>query len=199
VNDSAQGNPLEGLTTHAPEWWEAVYRAWAKHAYLGAMAAYRNKKRAADASDVEDVVQEVFAELMKTKGIDDQTTSIPGVLYTRAHRRAIDRLRRSSWISDVDPPDRPDSQDAYEAVDEEDERIRLGGVVWDNLPSLDPRERQVWRRVFQDGASHNQVAAELGISRVRVTQIVRAMLPKLIRGSGYEIRVRRPGGGTQDG
>ncbi len=82
MNDNAQGNPLEGLTTHSPQWWEAVYRAWAKHAYMGAMVAYRNKSRAADACDVEDVVQEVFAELMDTKGIDDQTTSIPGALYT---------------------------------------------------------------------------------------------------------------------
>ncbi len=166
MNDNAQGNPLQGLTTHSPQWWEAVYRAWAKHAYMGAMVAYRNKSRAADACDVEDVVQEVFAELMDTKGIDDQTTSIPGALYTRAYRRAIDRLRRGSRISDVDLPDRPDPQDTFEAVDEEDERVRLGGVVWDNLPRLDPRERQIWRRVFQDGATHNQVAAELGISRV---------------------------------
>lgn len=186
MNDNAQANPLLGLTTHSPEWWEAVYRAWAKHAYMGAMTAYRNKCRAADASDVEDVVQEVFTELMETKGIDDQTVSIPGALYTRAHHRAIDRLRRGSRISDADPPDRPDPEDAFETVDEEDERIYLGGVVWDNLPHLEPRERQIWRRVFQDGATHSQVAAELGISRVRVTQIVRAMLPKLTRGSGYE-------------
>lgn len=186
MNTNAQGNPLQGLTTHSPEWWGAVYRTWAKHAYLGALAAYRNKSRVADASDVEDVVQYVFTDLMETKGIDDQTTSIPGALYTRAHHRAIDRLRRGSRISDGDLPDRPDPADDFEAVDEEDERIYLGGVVCDNLPSLVPRERQIWRRVFQDGATHSQVAAELGISRVRVTQIVQAMLPKLIRGSGYE-------------
>ncbi len=84
-------------------------------------------------------------------------------------------------------------------MDEEDERVRLGGVVWDNLPRLDLRERQIWRRVFQDGATHNQVAAELGISRVRVTQIIGTMLPRLIRGSGYEWGIRRPRGGTEDG
>jgi RNA polymerase sigma factor (sigma-70 family) len=186
VDIDPEASPLHGLTTHSPQWWGAVYEAWAQHAYGGALAAYRSKSRVADASDVEDVVADVFVKFMETKGIDDETTSIPGVLYKAAYRRAIDRLRRDSQTTGSEPPDAPDQADPFEAVDDVDERIHLGGIVWDNLYRLDPRERQILRRCFQDGATHQQVAVELGISRVRVTQIIGKMIPKLIPGSADE-------------
>jgi RNA polymerase sigma factor (sigma-70 family) len=176
-------NPLDGLIQHSDAWWTAVYKHYACAAYNGALSVYPNKAAVKDAADVQDVVQGVFEELIDKKGIDNTTKSIGAVLYRAARNRALDRVKRQRHTADGEVEDRPATETGFDEVEDDDERVRVGGIAWDNLHRLNDRERRVWAALGRK-EPHEQIAIREGISRARVSQLSKDIPRKLLRGSG---------------
>lgn len=176
-------DPLQGLTTHSDEWWEAVYRAYGRAAYLGAQSVLRRAGQLFDAAEIEDLVQTTYLEIFESKGIDDSTKSIPAVFYRRAQQRALDRVKRQGRTADGELSDVPEIDDGFDDVDLHDMLQRAGAIAWDNQHKLSPREQRVWS-ALRRGEPHHQIASREGISRVRVTQMSTEIPKKVLRGHG---------------
>src|SRR4051794_2109613 len=120
----------------------------------------------------EDVVQEVFVKAHTALRADDREMHLRAWLFKLVRNRALDELRRagngaghpSVPIDDaLDAPAWPASAtggDPFEVV------TRRGAVrtMLEDIATLPERQREVLLRREVDGASHEQVAADLGIT-----------------------------------
>ena len=170
------------IEVHTREWWEAVYRRHGRAAHLAVRVVFGREKQLRDARDVEDVVSEIFLELQEKKGIDNDTVNMGAVICDRAKKRAMDRIRRGRRISDAEPEDIGASDDGYDDVDDADEAQRVGAHAWDNWHRLNPKERKVWG-LASNGAPQKEIAAEVGLSEGRISQMLKNEIPgKLLKG-----------------
>ncbi|WP_127794360.1 sigma-70 family RNA polymerase sigma factor [Agromyces sp. LHK192] len=99
--------------------------------------------------------------------------------------KAYDRIRAAEVrhfgrTLDMDHDDHAElGDDAITDTDEKLDGARAGAHVWDSMAVLDERERQVIREVIQNQRPQGEVGDELGVSRPRVNQILKAALQKL--------------------
>jgi RNA polymerase sigma factor (sigma-70 family) len=169
------------LAVHTPEWWDAVYRRYASVAYRAVLAEFGRLNQLRDARDVEDVVHEVFLELQESKGIDNNTANMAAVIYGRARQRAIDRVRRGRRVGDAEFPDSGACEGGYDEVDDADEAERVGAHAWDNLHRLSEKERKVWGLAARH-VPQKEIAAEVGLSEGRISQMLKEIPKKLLEG-----------------
>ena len=138
-------DPLAGLTVHSRPWWAAVYKIWGTSLQEGVLAVYKSRSRMIDGATFDDVVEEAFLEVMDAKLIDGSTGNIGGFLRTVGRRRALDRVKRDARVAAGEVPEAgsvdTDLEDAEDAI----LRKQIGGIAWDNLHRLRPREMRVWR------------------------------------------------------
>ena len=184
-------NPLDRHTEHSKEWWGAVYEMHSKAAYGGAIAAYRTDRVSYDAADVEDVVQEVFTTLQKTRAVTNRTGNIGGYIRRCAYNEAIDRTRRQRKIADP-APDELTSNDwadtglhdeRLDRVEDLDELRRQAATARANVGQLTNQERRV-ARMLRQGLSREQIAFNERVSKTRVTHIKNSIKRKLQVGYG---------------
>ncbi len=106
-------------------------------------------------------------------------------MVATAKRRALDlldsaRVRHDGGELSEDQTERLASgevlaEDVASAVDNQ----RAGGLLWDALGDLDPRDRQIlWGRFVQE-RSLRDLAAEFGVSEGRISQITKTALTTL--------------------
>lgn len=105
-------------------------------------------------------------------------------LVSAAKRRALDRLgsaavRRAGSALPSTIDDVADDVDIEQDVVEYIERARRAGIAWDSLSLLDDRTRKaVWEYIALE-RPRAEVAAELGVSPSRVSQMVKQALALL--------------------
>lgn len=159
--------------------WAALY---AKHKDAMRKVAARVLREVGLADQAEDAVADAIASLIQSPPLDE-VKNWEAFMVTAAKRKALDRLRSAavqhagpelSELSEV-----PSNDDFTVEVAEEIDRQRLGARVWDAKAVLDPRERRILEEHIERGRSQADVAAEFGISRPRVSQIVGMALDKL--------------------
>lgn len=131
-----------------------------------------------------DVVQDAIVSLIESPPQEEIRDWLPFLIRV-VKNKAYDRIRaagvrhfgRSFDIETDDYSDDVDSsfEDAEDHIDAE----RVGAELWDALAKLDTRERHTVREVVQNGKTQAVVAAELGITRGRVSQILNQSLSKL--------------------
>jgi RNA polymerase sigma-70 factor (ECF subfamily) len=132
----------------------------------------------------EDVVLEAILSVMKSSPTDE-ILNWEAFLVRVVKNKAYDRIRAADVghfgrALDMDYDDHADpGKDAIADTDEKLDGARAGAHVWDSMAVLDERERQVIREVIQNQRPQGEVAAELGLSRPRVNQILKAALQKL--------------------
>lgn len=158
-----------------PPDWAALYQ---KHRDAMYRVAARVLREAGRAGEAEDVVAAAMESLMKSPPRD--VRSWEAVLVTAAKRRALDILgsatvRHASSTDDsrVDEPAVGElADDVAEAVD----RRRAAAAAWDKLALLDARHRKVvWEYVALE-RPRQDVAAELGVTPGRVSQMAKEAL-----------------------
>jgi DNA-directed RNA polymerase specialized sigma24 family protein len=177
----------QSLPLHSTEWWAAIYELHATAAWRGAMSVFNgDDHQLRDSRDVQDVVHEVFLEMMETNEIDNNTTNVAGALYKRARLRAFDRTKRGRRTELGDPEDQGERDDGFDDVDDADLAERIGGHAWDNRHLLNPTERKVWSLAQNPDLSQAEIAALAGISEGHLSTVLNKDIPrKLLRGFRY--------------
>lgn len=128
-----------------------------------------------------DAVQEAMVSLM-TSPLDD-VRNWEAVMVATAKWRALDRLD-SAVVRHAGPElseehDRADGGDVSEEVAESLDRKWVRALVWNNLAARDDRHRKVaWEYVALE-RPRAEVAAELGVTPARVSQMAKRVLEQL--------------------
>lgn len=133
-------------------------------------------------SEKEDVVSDAIMSIMASP--PQNVRNWEAFLITAVKRKALDRIRSAevrhsgSELADT-AHDRADGSDLEEEVVEAIDRRKRAGAVWDCLSILDARHRKaVWETAALE-RPRSQVAAELGVSPARVSQMVTRALALL--------------------
>ena len=132
------------------------------------------RKRVANEADVEDILQDVFSELVEAYGLVQSVEHISGWLYAVARNRITDlfRKRKTETLGDAPAGDRDDEErlglDQFlpspEAGPDMDyARAVLLDEMEAALGELPPEQQDVFIAHEIEGKSFKQLAAETGI------------------------------------
>lgn len=162
-----------------PPDWAALYEAHKNSMHRVAKTILRGSGLIDQA---EDAVQEAMRSLMRSP--PQNVERWEAVMVSATKRKAIDLLR-SAPVRHAGPEvkDQHYRDETYpdlsDDVSEELDRQRAAADVRDRLKMLPDRDREVvWRRAALE-ESREQVAADLGVSPGRVSQITKAALKQL--------------------
>lgn len=168
-----------------PPDWAALYQKHRDSMYRVAATVLRE---AGLADHAEDAVQEAMVSLMASPPAEVRNWQ--AVMVSAARRRAVDRLR-SAAVRHAGPELGPEhdagdgddiSQDVADAVD----RQRNAARVWDKLALLDERHRKVaWEYVALE-RPRGEIAAELGVTPARVSQMAARAMEILLEAMSQE-------------
>lgn len=152
--------------------WAALYSA---HREAMHRVAARVLREAGLADQANDAVHGAMVSLMSSPPKDVRNWE--AVMVTAAKRRALDQVK-SAAVRHAGPElrqehDRAEEIDIAEGVAELVDRQREAGAAWDSLSALDQRHRKaVWDCVALE-RPRAEVAAELGVTPGRVSQMVK--------------------------
>jgi RNA polymerase sigma-70 factor (ECF subfamily) len=143
--------------------------------------AARTLRGAGREAEAEDVVMTAMESLMKKppRGV----RSWEAMMVKATTLRALDLLK-SAEVKHASAAELLDRDGATPEVLEDDvveavDRQRDAAAAWDKLAILDDRHRQVAWEYIAKGRSRDEVAAELGVSPARVSQMATKALKEL--------------------
>jgi RNA polymerase sigma-70 factor (ECF subfamily) len=132
-------------------------------------------REAGRSSEAGDAVSDAMVSIMASP--PRNVRNWEAFLVTAARRKALDRIR-SAEVRHAGPElveathERPDDVDIAQDVAADLDRKQRAGVAWDCLSILDDRHRKaVWEFVALE-RPRSEVAAELGVSPARVSQMM---------------------------
>jgi RNA polymerase sigma factor (sigma-70 family) len=133
-----------------------------------------------DASEAEDVVQDVFLTLWRKPGcFDPQRSTGRAWLLTVVRNRSMDHLRRRFPREDVTDlaerladPQTPDVLEELEVAAQSD-------LLWGLVDGLPPCQADLIRRAFACGQTHHEIADQTGLPLGTVKSRIRLGLEKL--------------------
>lgn len=166
------------MTEVPPPDWAALYQ---KHRDAMYRVAARTLRGAGREAEAEDVVMAAMESLMKKppRGVKNWEA----MMVKATTLRALDLLK-SAAVKHASGAELADHDGASPGVLEEDvveavDRQRDAAAAWDKLATLDDRHRQVaWEYVAKE-RPRDEVAAELGVSPARVSQMATKALKQL--------------------
>jgi RNA polymerase sigma-70 factor (ECF subfamily) len=143
--------------------------------------AARTLREAGRAAHAEDVVMAAMESLMRKP--PSGVKNWEALLVHTTKMRALDLLK-SAAVKHASAIDLTDADGASYASIEDDviegvDRHRAAMAAWDKLSILDVRHRQVAWEYVAKGRSRDDVAAELGVTPARVSQMAKAALRQL--------------------
>jgi RNA polymerase sigma-19 factor, ECF subfamily len=148
---------LEGLAAGDHAAFESLFREY--HAPLCAFA-----DRVVAAPDVaEEIVQDVFASLWRTRSTLRIRTSLRAYLYTAVRNRALNHARRSGTESVLDAAVSMDASAGAEP-DALVQAAETAEIVASAIASLPPRCREVITLRWVHGLSHAEIAEIMSVS-----------------------------------
>jgi len=132
------------------------------------------RRRVPDARDAEDILQEVFYELVEANRLLMPIDHVTGWLFRVARNRITDlfRKKRPASFSEIAVVEEDDSRLAWEDLlpspDDGPEALFARRVLLDALEEavdeLPPKQREVWVAHEIDGRSFKDMAAATGVS-----------------------------------
>ncbi len=137
---------------------EQLYYRWNKPLYGFMLKTTRSL------SDSEDITQEAFARLWKMRDTLDPEKSIQSLLFTIAHRIAIDIYRRSGKVtpaSDDEPGKESSLEHSPQDIMEERETRLLLEIAIEAMPE---KQRKVFAMHYFDQLSPKEIALRTGLS-----------------------------------
>lgn len=151
-------------------------------------AAAKVLREAGIADQANDAVHEAMVSLMASP--PGEVGSWEAIMVATAKRRALDQLR-SAAVRHAGPElseehDQADIGDLADEVAETVDRQTAAAAIWDKLAVLDDRHRKVaWDYVALE-RPRSEVAADLGVTPARVSQMARYALRQLRDALGSE-------------
>jgi RNA polymerase sigma factor (sigma-70 family) len=137
--------------------WFHWFRRW-----RAPLRKYLNNRWSVDASDVDDVAQEVFLRLVRYNNMDliehpqaylfKMAANVAGEWAMRSRHRYLHDAR---WLGDLHAESDPEHEVAREAAHRQLRRALAG---------LPPRQREVLRLLYGEGFTRAQIAEHLSIS-----------------------------------
>lgn len=158
---------------------EALYL---KHARAMYGAAYRVLRDSGRMDQAPDAVQQVFESLLKAWPAEP-VNNWEGFLVRSVQNKALDILRladvRRADAKPVEEHDRSTGQDIADEVGHQVDSFRLAARAREKMKLLSERERYVLEQCAAEGRPGTDVAAELGLTKGRVSQIKTQALKKV--------------------
>jgi RNA polymerase sigma-70 factor (ECF subfamily) len=128
--------------------------------YTPMMRAYTQRMLNASA-DVDDIVQEAFVTAWQRFGELDEPTKVKSWLMRIVSRKAVDRIRATRPVVDIDTVDRPAPLHASPSAVVE---VRAGvAAVGAALRELPDAQRECWVLREIGGYSYEEIAEELDV------------------------------------
>jgi RNA polymerase sigma-70 factor, ECF subfamily len=145
------------------------------HAWYGELCSFV-RPQVGSADVAEEIVQETFLRVWRTRLTLDPAQPLRAYLYRAARNTAINQLKRreleSQWLSGAASTTVP----RIHAADEELHVHELSNAVQHTLATLPERCRLIFTMSRHQGLSYNEIADALGISIKTVeTQMGRAL------------------------
>lgn len=135
-----------------------VYELHWQAMFMYAMAILKDK------DDAEDIVQEVFTNLLANREGIQVKSSLQNYLYTCVLNQALLKIRKTvredAYAEEL-------ARQAIEGVDTttEEQRIKeLNAILTSLVENLSPRAKEIFRKNRMEGKSHKKIAYELEIS-----------------------------------
>ncbi len=131
----------------------------------------------------DELAQEVMIRVWeKAHTYDPKKAAVSTWIFTLARNYRIDQIRKNArFVSDIDPESiwqdmsMPEDENPFEAA----QRTRAEEKIHEGLMQLPHEQRQVLARVYLQGKSHSEAAAELGLPLGTVKSRVRLALQKM--------------------
>lgn len=132
-------------------------------------------------ASAEELVQEVMLKVWnRACTFDVSRASATTWIYTLARNSRIDLLRRKYRVrEEVDVDELWDLGTDEDLLDEQVQQQRAREEVRESLRMLPQEQRRIIDKVYMEGKSHTEVAAELGLPLGTVKSRVRLALSKL--------------------
>lgn len=166
------------MTEVPPPDWAALYQ---KHRDAMYRVAARTLRNAGQAAEAEGVVMNAMVSLMENppQGVKNWEA----MMVKATTLRALDHLK-SAAVKHASGTDLLDHDGAVQATIEDDvieavDRERAAATAWDKLSLLDDRHRHVAWEYIAKGRPRDEVAAELGVSPARISQMATKALTEL--------------------
>jgi RNA polymerase sigma-70 factor (ECF subfamily) len=154
----------------------SIYKSYSKELFLYL------RKMAGNADTAEDILHEIFANLIEYSASHDiDESTIRAFLYRSAHNCAINVLRKSGRNSGVEIESLQISSTIdHRSRDQEHlEAQELNNRVYAYLNSIDPKDRSIFILHKELGKTYVQIADELSISERTVRRKMKSMLQKI--------------------
>jgi RNA polymerase sigma factor (sigma-70 family) len=116
----------------------------------------------------EDVLQQALMSAWAALARGDEVRELRAWLFQIARNAAVSDLRRTAR----EPPELLGTLIVAPSLEEEAGRRAVVQETLETLASLPPRQREALLQIAVQGRSQDEVAAELGVSRVAVRQLV---------------------------
>jgi RNA polymerase sigma-70 factor, ECF subfamily len=138
---------------------DIIYKRYSRRLY-GFVFRYIKQE-----SDTEEIVQEVFIKIWKSRDKIDVYSSFESFLFTIAHNATINLLKKKAteqkYVEHVKSLQR--IEETYELTDEihyQELKHKLQGL----LDELSPRQKEIFQLSREEGLSQKEIAEKLGIS-----------------------------------
>jgi RNA polymerase sigma factor (sigma-70 family) len=156
----------ERLVALAREGHERAFEAIVKRYRRPLLAACR---RMVPEARAEDVLQQALVSAWRALRRGDQVHDLRPWLFRIARNAAVSHLRKAGG---PDAPELLDTLVAAASPQEEAERREVVQETLEAVAGLPERQRQALLRIAVQGRSQDEVAEELGVSRIAVRQLV---------------------------
>lgn len=113
--------------------------------------------------DAEEVVQEVFFRIWKTRRTIDESRSFSSYLFSIAHNVAVDQFRKKAKEQKYEEFVIKQAQVNYLDPTDEMEFNELKSTVDDVVAELPERRKQIYRLSRVEGLSHKEIASTMNI------------------------------------
>jgi RNA polymerase sigma-70 factor (ECF subfamily) len=133
------------------------------HRHEAALTAYARQVLGGAHHDAQECVQDAFVRALRTLRADDRPMALKAWLYTIVRNRCLDQLRKTQRtvdLADLEAVLFDRGADPHERV----ERREAVRAMVSGLQALPARQRRALVMLELEGASHEAIGRELGVS-----------------------------------
>jgi RNA polymerase sigma-70 factor (ECF subfamily) len=162
-----------GLRNGDQEAFKQIYTLHSRALYYFARRLLRDKEEA------EDIVVSIFIKLLNKKNDFEKLADVKSFLYTATRNACFDHLRKVKPINLNEDSEELEIMADEHSLENELIKAKVLQVIYAEVESLPAQCKEVFKALFIDGKSTNQIAQEMGLSTQTVLNHKSRALTKL--------------------